>query len=103
MKDSSWKAQAENQSLSFLTTDAEGKTDAVTGVSISVNGFIDLAAQCMEQAAGLEPAQEDPFAGAELTDGTYEAKTSEPDSNGFTDVVTLTVKTALSQKQAGML
>ena len=71
-----WKAQAEalaealieNQSLSFLTTDAEGKTDAVTGVSISVNGFIDLAAQCMKQAAGLEPAQEDPFAGAELTD-----------------------------------
>ena len=66
-----WKAQAEalaealieNQSLSFLTTDAEGKTDAVTGVSISVNGFIDLAAQCMKQAAGLEPAQEDPFAG----------------------------------------
>ena len=46
----------------------------------------------MEQAAGLEPAQEDPFAGAELTDGTYEAKTSEPDSNGFTEVVTLTVK-----------
>ena len=46
----------------------------------------------MKQAAGLEPAQEDPFAGAKLTDGTYEAKTSEPDSNGFTDVVTLTVK-----------
>ena len=86
------KALIENQSLSFLTTDAEGKTDAVTGVSISVSSFIDLAAQCMEQAAGLEPAQEDPFAGAELTDGTYEAKTSEPDSNGFTDVVTLTVK-----------
>ena len=28
----------------------------------------------MKQAAGLEPAQEDPFAGAKLTDGTYEAK-----------------------------
>ena len=63
-----WKAQAEalaealieNQSLSFLTTDAEGKTDAVTGVSISVNGFIDLAAQCMKQAAGLEPAMPAP-------------------------------------------
>ena len=86
------KALIENQSLSFLTTDAEGKTDAVSGVSISVSSFIDLAAQCMEQAAGLEQAQEDPFAGAELTDGTYEAKTSEPDSNGFTGVVTLTVK-----------
>ena len=43
-----WKEQAEklasalieNQSLSFLNTDAEGKTDAVSGVSISVNGFI---------------------------------------------------------------
>ena len=95
-----WKAQAEalakalveNQSLSFLGTDAEGKTDAVAGVSISVNGFIDLAAQCLEQAAGITPAAKDPFAGAKLTDGTYEAKTEEPDSNGFTDVVTLTVK-----------
>nr|WP_177297369.1 FMN-binding protein [uncultured Blautia sp.] len=95
-----WKEQAEalasalieNQSLSFLNTDAEGKTDAVSGVSISVNGFIDLAAQCMKQAAGLEDAPADPFAGATLTDGTYEAKTEAPDSNGFTDVVTLTVK-----------
>ena len=95
-----WKEQAEalasalieNQSLSFLNTDAEGKTDAVSGVSISVNGFIDLAAQCMKQAAGLETAPADPFAGASLTDGTYEAKTEAPDSNGFTDVVTLTVK-----------
>ena len=60
-----WKAQAEalaealieNQSLSFLTTDAEGKTDAVTGVSISVNGFIDLATQCLEQASGIEAAE----------------------------------------------
>ena len=95
-----WKEQAEalasalieNQSLTFLNTDAEGKTDAVSGVSISVNSFIDLAAQCMKQAAGLETAPADPFAGAVLTDGTYEATTEAPDSNGFTDVVTLTVK-----------
>ena len=96
-----WKEQSEalaealieNQSLTFLsTTDAEGKTDAVTGVSISVNSFIDLAAQCMKQAAGMEAVNEDPFAGAALTDGTYEAESSEPDSNGFTEVVTLTVK-----------
>ncbi len=53
-----WKEQAEalasalieNQSLSFLNTDAEGKTDAVSGVSISVNGFIDLATKCLEEA-----------------------------------------------------
>ena len=79
-----WKAQAEalakalieNQSLSFLTTDAEGKTDAVTGVSISVNGFIDLATQCLEQASGIEvaepeateaPAEEEAPASAEGT------------------------------------
>ena len=89
-----WKEQSEaladalieNQSLSFLTTDAEGKTDAVTGVSISVSGFINLAQQCLEEAAGIT---EKP---AELTDGTYEAKASAPDSNGFTDQVNITVE-----------
>ena len=58
-----WKEQSEalaealieNQSLTFLsTTDAEGKTDAVTGVSISVNSFIDLATKCLEEASGIE-------------------------------------------------
>ncbi len=48
------KALIENQSLSFLTTDAEGKTDAVTGVSISVNSFINLATKCLEEASGIE-------------------------------------------------
>lgn len=55
-----WKAQAEalaaavieNQSLGFLTTDEQGKTDAVAGVSISVSDFISLAEACMRQAAG---------------------------------------------------
>ena len=68
-----WKAQAEalaealieNQSLSFLTTDAEGKTDAVTGVSISVNGFIDLATQCLEQAVATDAPEETEEAPAE--------------------------------------
>ena len=41
----------------YLSSDAEGKTDAVTGVSISVNGFIDLATQCLEQASGIEAAE----------------------------------------------
>ena len=84
-------ALIENQSLSFLNPDAEGKTDAVSGVSISVNGFIDLAAQCMMQAAGLEGTPAEPEASAViLEDGTYEAKAAEA-SNGYTDQVTITV------------
>ena len=46
-----WKEQSEalcsalieNQSLSFLNPNEEGKTDAVSGVSISVSGFMNLA------------------------------------------------------------
>ena len=49
-------ALIENQSLTFLNPNAEGKTDAVSGVSISVNGFISLAQQCLDQAAGIESA-----------------------------------------------
>ena len=89
-----WKEQSEalaealieNQSLGFLTTNEEGKTDAVSGVSISVGSFISLAQQCMEQAAGISSK---PVA---LTDGTYEAKASAPDSNGFTEQLSLTVE-----------
>ena len=84
-------ALIENQSLTFLNPDAEGKTDAVSGVSISVNGFIELAAQCMMQAAGLEGTPAEPEASAmTLADGTYEAKAVEA-SNGYTDQVTITV------------
>ncbi|MGI6019120.1 MAG: FMN-binding protein [Marvinbryantia sp.] len=57
-----WKEQAEalaaalveNQSLSFFTMDNAGKTDAVASVSISIGGFVNLAQQCLEQAAGIE-------------------------------------------------
>ena len=88
-----WKEQAEaladaviqNQSLDFLTTDNKGKTDAVSGVSIAVTGFISLAEQCMLEAAGVT---ETPV----LQDGTYEAITEQADSNGYTDQVTMTVK-----------
>jgi major membrane immunogen (membrane-anchored lipoprotein) len=73
-----WKAQAEaladalieNQSLNFLSTDEQGKTDAVSGVSISVGGFISLAEQCLMQAAGIEeelPAETESAAPAEGT------------------------------------
>ena len=61
-----WKEQAEamaaalveNQSLEFANLNEQGKTDAVSGVSISVGGFVNLAQQCMNQAAGIEEAQE---------------------------------------------
>lgn len=61
-----WKEQAEamaaalveNQSLEFVNLNEQGKTDAVSGVSISVGGFVNLAQQCMNQAAGIEEAQE---------------------------------------------
>lgn len=57
-----WKAQSEalaaalieNQSLSFFTVNAEGKTDVVSGVSISINGFISLAEKCLMESAGIE-------------------------------------------------
>ena len=57
-----WKAQAEalaaalveNQNLNFLNVNEQGKTDAVAGVSISVGGFVNLAEQCMMEAAGKE-------------------------------------------------
>ena len=60
-----WKEQSEalcsalieNQSLSFLNPNEEGKTDAVSGVSISVSGFMNLAQQCLEQAAGIETSE----------------------------------------------
>lgn len=41
----------ENQSLDGLTTDENGKTDAVAGVSISVSTFIEFVQDCMNQAS----------------------------------------------------
>ena len=52
-------------------------------MSISVGGFAKLAQQCIDQASGK--------AVLVLQDGTYEAKTETPDSNGYTDQVTITV------------
>ncbi len=88
-----WKEQSEalaqtlieNQTLSVFTMDSQGKTDAVSGVSISIGDFISLARQCMEEAAGM--TQEAPA----LQDGTYEAH-GEPDANGYTYQVTMTVE-----------
>ena len=76
------KAVVENQSLSFLNLDEQGKTDAVSGVSISIGGFTALAEKCLKEAAGITQT-------LELKDGTYEAKAA--DNNGFIDQVTMTV------------
>ena len=54
-----WGAQAEalasyvveKQSLEGLTVNEEGKTDVVSGVSISINGFIEYVEDCLEQAS----------------------------------------------------
>ena len=41
----------DHQSLDGLTTTDEGKTDAVSGVSIKVTPFIEFVEDCMEQAS----------------------------------------------------
>ena len=74
-------ALIENQSLSFLNPDAEGKTDAVSGVSISVNGFISLAQQCIDQAAGIEHPESMEAADAEEAEGA-EAADTDASQNG---------------------
>ncbi|GEM_PF-6094766 len=61
-----WQEQAvaiadfviQNQSPDGLTTNAEGKTDAVSGVSISVRDFITLIKECLVKAAATEPVTE---------------------------------------------
>ena len=78
------KAVVENQALSFLNLDEQGKTDAVSGVSISIGGFTALAEKCLKEAAGITQT-------LELKDGTYEAKAEAADNNGFIDQVTMTV------------
>ena len=58
-----WAAQAEalaayvleNQSLTGLTLNEEGKTDVVASVSINVTDFVTLVGECLEQAGGAAP------------------------------------------------
>lgn len=44
----------ENQSTNDIFTNAEGKTDSVASVSISVQGFKELVNECIEQAVSKE-------------------------------------------------
>lgn len=59
------KALIENQSLSFLNINEQGKTDAVSGVSIAVGGFANLAEQCLKEAAGIETEEAAPQEGTQ--------------------------------------
>jgi len=45
------KYVVDNQSLDGLKPDENGKTDAVASVSISVSSFVELASDCIAQAA----------------------------------------------------
>ncbi len=73
----------ENQGVSGLA-DEEGYTDAVTGVSINVFGFVNGVEDCMKQAAGMKAA--------DLTDGDYVYEEEEYDSNGFRNIISMTVE-----------
>lgn len=62
---------------------ADGKTDAISGVSIGVDGFVELAAKAL--AAG--PVEAGPY-----KDGVYTAEAAEfAESSGWKENVTLTV------------
>lgn len=71
------EALVENQNLTFLTMDEQGKTDAVSGVSISVGGFAALAEQCLNEAAGVETEETAEEPAAEENKESAEAETGE--------------------------
>jgi major membrane immunogen (membrane-anchored lipoprotein) len=71
------------QSVDGLTLNDEGRTDAVSGVSIHVNGFTELAAKAL--AAG--PVEAGPY-----KDGSYHAEAADFDANsGWKEAVDVTV------------
>ena len=82
-----WKDQSEalgayvvaNQTTDGIMNET-GYTDAVSGVSIYVGGFVDLANQAMAQASAT----------LQLKDGEYKAQ-AEPDEKGNYGFVTVTI------------
>ena len=74
----------ETQSVDTITMDDQGKTDAVAGVSISVNGFVDFAKALLEEAAA-------PAKTTTLKDGSY-TKKSEEAEGGFIFEMKMTVE-----------
>ena len=67
--------------MGVLPMDDQGKTDAVSGVSISIGGFVSLAEQCMAQAAG-EELPEETTAAAETEAAQTEAAQTESGNAG---------------------
>lgn len=87
-----WQEQAmalaeyviENQSTD-ITMDADGKTDSITGVSISVNSFVELAQKCLAQASGTSEETVAEVTPAEDTP-TEETPTEETASTAGTQI-----------------
>ena len=90
-----WKTQAEsmcayvveNQSTDGLNLTDAGKTDAVAGVSISVNGFVDLVNEAIAEANGAdgtyEKVKDDAvFVSVTIADGKITAVTWDEKQNG---------------------
>lgn len=77
----------EHQGLEGLNFDENGKTDAVSGVSISIQDFVGQAEACLTRAAAAKTA----LPNVTLSDGTYTAQSEQPDNSGYTSKVTLTV------------
>ncbi len=95
-----WQEQAvaiadfvvQNQSTDAIITNEEGKTDSVSGVSISVNDFITLVIECLEKASAQESLTEtgeepttDNSAGTDTSDITPTADDS--NKSGQVDAV----------------
>ena len=74
----------EHQSTEGIKMDADGKTDAVSGVSISVNGFVDFANALLKEAAA-------PATTSSLKDGSYTKKSEAPE-NDYTYEMKMTVE-----------
>ena len=90
-----WKTQAEsmcayvveNQSTDGLNLNDSGKTDVVSGVSISVNGFVDLVNEAIAEANGAdgtyEKVKDDAvFVSVTIADGKITAVTWDELQNG---------------------
>ena len=72
-----------NQSLDELNQDKDGKTDSISGVSISINEFVSLVEDCFKQAASTtgvveEPTEEVTPTVAATNEDTLEATSEEP-------------------------
>lgn len=75
------KALIDSQNLSSLTYNEDGYTDAVSGVSIHINDFVELAEEALENG---------PVGRGMYKDGAYHAEIPEF-SHGWQDYVDLTV------------